>query len=90
VGDLLRVHDRCVVAADVTPVFQLHVPVPPVVQGDGTIVAGALRVTPLQPVTINVVSMAGGDFSRGDRIELTAATGVRSMWSCRGSSISYQ
>jgi len=32
-------------------------------------------VTPLQPVTINVVSMAGGDFSRGDRIELTAATG---------------
>jgi len=35
-GDVLSIHDVCTVAAGVKPIFQLHVPVQPVAQGDGS------------------------------------------------------
>ena len=72
---VLRVHDRCTVASNVRPVFQLHVPVAPVVQGDGSIQAGNLHIVPLQPVTINIVSMVSGEYTAGYRIELTTTAG---------------
>jgi hypothetical protein len=76
-GDVLRVHDTCSVAADVQPVFQLHVPVLPVVQPDGSIQAGGLRIVPLQPMAVNVVSMPATDpdFNGGYRIEFTTSSG---------------
>jgi hypothetical protein len=74
-GDVLRVHDRCTVAANVQPIFQLHVPVLPVMQADGSIQAGTLRVLPLHPATVTIVSMADADFSQGYRIDLTVASG---------------
>jgi hypothetical protein len=75
-GDVLRVHDSCTVAPDVQAIFQLHVPVLPVVQPDGSIQAGALRVVPLQPVNIGVVAMpANVDYSKGYRLELTNPAG---------------
>jgi hypothetical protein len=49
-GDTLHVTDTCSVANDVTPIFQLHVPVQPVLQPDGSVVAGHLRIVPLQGV----------------------------------------
>jgi len=75
-GDVLRVHDACTLASGVQPVFQLHVPVLPVVQPDGSLQAGGLHVIPLQPVTVNVVTLSGEDVvTTSYRIELTAATG---------------
>jgi hypothetical protein len=72
-GDVLRVHDTCTLAAGVQPVFQLHVPALPVVQPDGSIQAGGLHVTPLQPVTVNLVTLTGEDVvTTSYRIELTA------------------
>jgi hypothetical protein len=68
-GNTLAIHDVCTVGAGVTPIFQLHVPVQPVLQQDGTIVAGALRIAPLHAVTANFVQM-GGDHSKGYRVEL--------------------
>jgi hypothetical protein len=60
----------------VEPVFQLHVPALPVVQPDGSLQAGGLRITPLQPVTVNVVTLTGEDVvTTSYRIELTAASG---------------
>jgi hypothetical protein len=74
-GNVLRVHDVCSVAADVQAVFQLHVPVLPAIQPDGSIVAGTLRIVPLQPVTVAIVAMADAEYSQGYRIELTATSG---------------
>jgi hypothetical protein len=74
-GTVLRVTDACTVAAGVRPVFQLQVPSLPVLQEDGSIVAGALRIVPLQPATAAWTAMAAPEFSRGYRIELTSAAG---------------
>jgi hypothetical protein len=75
-GDVLRVHDTCTVAAGVQPVFQVHVPALPAVQADGSIVAGALRVVPLVPVTASLVTLTGPDVvTTSYRIDLTAAAG---------------
>jgi hypothetical protein len=76
-GDVLRIHDVCTVAAGVKPIFQLHVPVQPAVQPDGSIIAGNLRVVPLLPVHTQIVTMhaTDADFNSGYRIELTIDTG---------------
>jgi hypothetical protein len=74
-GTVLRVTDSCSVAAGVRPVFQLQVPTLPVLQADGSIVAGALRIVPLQPVTATWTAMPAPEFSRGYRIDLTSAAG---------------
>jgi len=73
--DVLRVQDSCTVAADVQAIFQIHVPVLPVVQPDGSIQAGGLHVVPMMPGTLSVVAMPGPEYSQGYRIELTAASG---------------
>ena len=76
-GDVLSIHDVCTVAAGVKPIFQLHVPVQPVAQGDGSIVAGSLRIVSLLPVHANWVFMPStdSDFNSGYRIELTIDSG---------------
>ncbi len=70
----LRIHDVCSKAAGVTAVFQLHTPVQPVRQSDGSYLAGTLRITPLMPAspTVTIVSMSNvsSDFSDGYRLEL--------------------
>ena len=74
-GSSLRVHDACSVAFDVQPIFQLQVPTQPVLQPDGSLQAGALRIVALQPVTVNIVSLASAEFSQGYRIEFIVNTG---------------
>ena len=68
-NNTLAIHDVCTVGSGVTPIFQLHVPVQPVLQPDNTITAGSLRIVPLHAVTANFVQMAD-DHSRGYRVEL--------------------
>ena len=72
----LQVRDRFTVAAGVQAVWQLHVPAAPVVQSDGTIVAGNLRIIPVSPAAPAVVTRAmtsvSSEFSAGHRIELTS------------------
>jgi hypothetical protein len=53
-GNTLTVTDTCSVANTVRPVFQLHVPVQPVLQQDGSVVAGNLHIVPLQGVATPV------------------------------------
>jgi hypothetical protein len=78
-GDILRVHDLCTVAPGVQPVFQVHVPAAPVIQTDGSIIAGGLRIVPLSPLHAAFVSMpaVNSDFLAGYRIELTADAGCK-------------
>jgi hypothetical protein len=75
----LQVHDRCAVASGVRPVWQLQLASRPLVQGDGSIQAGNLRIRPIVPSApaINVVDMAAasGEYSGGYRLELSAAGG---------------
>jgi hypothetical protein len=75
----MTVRDQCTLGTGVRPVWQLHVPVRPVVGPDGTITAGALRIKPLVPVapTVNVVDMqaSSSEYSGGFRLELRAASG---------------
>jgi hypothetical protein len=72
----LTIEDRCSVATDVTPVWQLHVPVEPVRQPDGSYRAGALRIIPRVPLSPPgaVVSMktVSEDYDGGFRLELRA------------------
>jgi len=74
-GDVLRIEDRCTVASGVQPVFQLQLPSEPIVQPDGSIVAGGLRVVPLHAITVAVVSLADAEFSGGYRLELSTPSG---------------
>jgi len=76
-GNTLNVHDICRAASGVSAVFQLHVPVKPTLQSDGSIKAGNLLVTPRQAVSVKLVEMrtVDGDFNSGWRIELTNASG---------------
>ncbi len=81
---VLTVHDVCQVAAGVRPTFQLNVPVQPVLQEDGSIVAGHLHVIPQLPVHVTLVDMPAldSDFQIDPdtnrhpfRIDLTIDTG---------------
>jgi hypothetical protein len=76
-GNVLRIHDTCSVAAGVQPVFQLHVPTEPVIQSDGTIQAGRLRILPPPSASVSIVSMTSvsSDYTRGYRIDLTPGAG---------------
>ena len=74
-GNTLRVTDSCSVAAGVRPVFQLQVPVLPVLQGDGSVLAGSLRIVPLLGVTVTWTAMAAPEFSQGYRIDFTSTAG---------------
>jgi hypothetical protein len=74
VGDTLRISDTCTVAPGVRPVFQLHVPVQPVLQTDGSLRAGNLRIVSLQGATHTVTALSTG-FNRGYRIDFVSQTG---------------
>jgi hypothetical protein len=74
-GSVLRVHDVCSVATGVRPIFQLQVPALPVLQPDGSLLAGHLRIAPLQPVTASWTAMPSPEFSKGYRIDLTTTSG---------------
>jgi hypothetical protein len=75
----LQVRDQCSVAQGVQPVWQLHVPVRPILQSDGSILAGRLRIRPTLPAApaVNVVDMhaSSSEYGAGFRIELRAAGG---------------
>ncbi len=76
----LAVHDFCTIGGGVTPVWQLHTPAQPVAQGDGSYLAGDLRITPTLPAspTVNVISMQGlpgSDFDEGYRLDITGGAG---------------
>jgi hypothetical protein len=73
-GYTLRVIDSCDVATGVRPVFQLQVPTVPSLQPDGSVVAGRLRVVPLQGVSATIRSLPS-EFSQGYRIELVSTVG---------------
>jgi hypothetical protein len=83
-GDTLRVTDACDVAPGVEAVWQVHVPAAPVVQADGSILAGGLRITTLVPaapsvtfVEMQTLNAAFGDtFQPGRwRIDLRSSAG---------------
>jgi hypothetical protein len=74
-GNTLRVSDSYTVANGVRAVFQVHVPVQPVLQADGSFVAGKLRIVPLQAATATVVPMPSPEFSQGYRIEFVSTAG---------------
>jgi hypothetical protein len=75
----VQVRDRCTVASTVTPVWQLHTPVQPVRQSDGSYLAGTLRITPTLPAapTVSIVAMptVSSDFTGGYRLELRGPAG---------------
>jgi len=75
----IKVHDRCTVGGGVTPVWQLHLPVKPVLQGDGSYLAGKLHITPLLPATpaVAIVDMrtVSSDYTGSYRLEITGSAG---------------
>jgi hypothetical protein len=75
----LNIHDRCSVAAGITPVWQLHLPVQPVLQADGSYKAGKLHIVPQTPTAprSDIVSMhsASNDYNGGFRLELRGSAG---------------
>ena len=75
----LAVHDVCTVRPGVSATWQLHTPVLPVFQGDGSIVAGNLRITPVLPAApvVQIVDMHALDnqFNAGYRIDISAGIG---------------
>jgi hypothetical protein len=73
-GDTLRIFDTCTVAPGVRPVFQLHVPVLPIVQADGSLLAGNLRIVRLQGATFTINALPA-EFSRGFRLDFTSSVG---------------
>lgn len=74
-GTTLRVTDVCRVAEGVRPVFQVHVPVQPSLQGDGSVRAGDLQLVPRDTGAITWVAMPGPEFNRGYRIDIRPASG---------------
>ncbi|MSU34412.1 MAG: hypothetical protein EXS36_04755 [Pedosphaera sp.] len=74
IRDTLRVLDTWTVASGVRPVFQLHVPVLPVAQADGSLLAGNLRIVRLQGATFTINAMPSG-FNQGYRIDFTSTAG---------------
>ncbi|MEO6185834.1 MAG: putative Ig domain-containing protein [Steroidobacteraceae bacterium] len=74
----LSVHDYCTIGTGVSPVWQLHTPVQPVRQSDGSYLAGSLRITTTLPAspTVTVVNMtSSAEFSGGYRLEITNPAG---------------
>jgi len=74
----LSIHDYCTIGTGVTPVWQLHTPVQPVRQSDGSYFAGNLRITTTVPAspTYTVVNMASSsEFDSGYRLEITNPAG---------------
>lgn len=73
----LQVRDQCTVAQGVVPVWQLHVPVRPTVEADGTILAGRLRIKSVLPAApaVTVVDMRAlsSEYNAGFRLELRGA-----------------
>lgn len=63
------------VAAGIRAVFQVQVPVPPLLQADGSFVAGHLHIVPLQGATATVVAMPAPEFSQGYRIDFVSTAG---------------
>ncbi|HTH48785.1 MAG TPA: hypothetical protein VMB21_14830 [Candidatus Limnocylindria bacterium] len=74
-GDTLRISDTYTVAAGVRAVFQVQVPVPPVLQADGSFIAGHLHIVPIQGVTATVHAMPAPEFSQGYRIDFVSTAG---------------
>ncbi|NUM81046.1 hypothetical protein HUU42_09585 [bacterium] len=75
-NNLLRVHDNVTTGAGVQAIWQIQVPVNPIVQNDGKIVAGNLTIEPVIPSKPNVKIVAmTGDYSKGYRIELSSTVG---------------
>ncbi|MBS0421730.1 MAG: hypothetical protein JSR66_28735 [Proteobacteria bacterium] len=74
-GDTLRVTDACSVASGVRAVFQVQVPVQPVTQQDGSVVAGHLHIVPLKPVTMTSTPLPSDEFSQGYRLDFTTTSG---------------
>ncbi len=75
VDTTLRVTDICRVAAGVRPVFQLQVPVQPVLMGNGSVRAGKLLIVPREGGVASWTALPSAEFSRGYRIEFRPATG---------------
>jgi hypothetical protein len=79
-GNTLRVQDTCDVGSGVQAVWQIHTPVQPVAQGDGSFLAGNLRIKPVAPatITVNLVQMntVNSEVEAGRwRTELSASSG---------------
>lgn len=70
----VTIHDKCTVATGITPVWQLHVPVQPVLQEDGSYRAGKLHIAPQMPTAahVDIVNMhnTAADYDGGFRLEL--------------------
>lgn len=73
-GDILRVTDQWTVGNGARAVVQVQVPSVPVIQADGSILAGSLRIVPLDAATVVVTALPSG-FSRGHRIDLIPVSG---------------
>ena len=78
-ADSLSVHDFCTVAAGTTAIWQLHVPTLPVLQSDGSYLAGNLRIAiavPAAPV-VTIVNMhtLSNEYASGYRLDLASAPG---------------
>ena len=76
----VTVHDQCQVAASVRPIWQLQLANRPVVQGDGSIVAGKLVIRPVIPAApavkiVDMTSISSTEFSGGYRLELSSPGG---------------
>jgi hypothetical protein len=82
----LHVHDKCEVGANVTPVFQVNVPVAPVSGAPGTVTAGKLELTFNPAYSVKLVDMTsfnaplppdpekegdGVEFNTGWRVDIT-------------------
>ncbi len=76
-GNTLRIHDVCQVASGVSAVFQVHVPVQPVTQADGSIKAGNLKIQGGAGYTARFVDMRtiDSDYISGWRVELSNPAG---------------
>ena len=73
-GDSLRIRDTFTVVTGVRPIFQLQVPVLPVIQPNGALLAGNLRIVALQGATFTINALPAG-FSQGYRIDFSSTVG---------------
>ncbi|MPW30738.1 hypothetical protein F9L16_17265 [Agarivorans sp. B2Z047] len=53
-ADQVMVTDQCVVADTVSTIWQINLPEEPIVQADGSIIAGNLKITPIAPATPSI------------------------------------
>lgn len=76
--NLVRIHDQFQVGNGVSAIWQINVPVQPIIQGDGTIKAGNLLITPVTPgVQVSIVdwrTVDATEFPSGWKIELRGAS----------------